>query len=87
MNAIADCASTFGEESLEDHASLDAFVETPMNAFAAFRTKGKGKGRGKLRTSNVSLQDRREIMAKIRPGRIVESAADVDIGKVIKSAQ
>ena len=63
LNAIAYYASTFGEESLEDHASLDAFVDTQLNAFAAFKSKGKSKGRGRLRPSNVSLQDRRDIMA------------------------
>ena len=38
-----------------------------MTAFAAFRTKGKGKGKfGRLRPSNVSLQDRRQIMAEMK---------------------
>ena len=66
LNAIAYYASTFGEESLDDHASLDAFVDTQLNAFAAFKSKGKSKGRGRLRPSKVSLQDRRDIMAKMK---------------------
>ena len=63
LNAIAYYAATFGVESLDDYQSLDAFVEAQMTAFAAFRNKGRSKGKGKLRPSNVSLQDRREIMA------------------------
>ena len=88
LSAIAYFASTFGEESLEDHISLDAFLETQMNAFAAFRTKGKGEGHAKLRPSNVSLQDRRSIMAKIKAmSNCRKCGRRGHFGKVIRSAQ